>query len=120
MSGKAFFLKNTYIKARKSFNIIQNETPKTKAMNHLTGNKIHQYHHLTEIVKENLHLLKTSETEYSEVDSLVRFNDKIVISRSKPFLEAIKNAIGGEIIEDQKIGVFLSLEVESIGKTRTR
>ena len=66
-----------------------------------------QYRHITLIVKKNLDLLEKCDHPKIDPESLVRFNNKMVISDCKPFLEAIKNEIGGEIIEDSTIGLFL-------------
>jgi hypothetical protein len=45
--------------------------------------------------------------EDNEISSLVGFNNRLLISDCKAFLEAVKGEIGGEILEDSKIGKFL-------------
>ena len=62
---------------------------------------------VTASIKKNLHLLNVSNPEQFDVRSLVGFNNRIVLSNSKAFLEAVRNEIGGEIIEDSHIGSFL-------------
>jgi len=64
-------------------------------------------HQVTESVKNNLHLLNVSNTDETDISNLVGFNNRVVLSNCKPFLEAVKNEIGGEIIEDSIIGTFL-------------
>jgi len=56
-------------------------------------------HQVTESVKSN--------TDETDISNLVGFNNRVVLSNCKPFLEAVKNEIGGEIIEDSIIGTFL-------------
>jgi len=65
------------------------------------------YHHVTESVKKHLHFLNECNPEDNEISSLVGFNNRLIISDCKAFLEAIKSEIGGEILEDSKIGKFL-------------
>ena len=65
------------------------------------------YQQVTESVKNNLHLINVCNPEQVEIESLVRFNSRIVLSDCKAFLEAIRNEIGGEIIDDSQIGSFL-------------
>ena len=64
-------------------------------------------HQVTESVKNNLHLLNICNPEEVDIQSLVGFNNRIVKSDCIAFLEAVKDVIGGEIIEDSQIGSFL-------------
>jgi hypothetical protein len=64
-------------------------------------------HLVTASVKKNLHLLNVCSPEEFDIESLVGFNNRIVLSDSKAFLEAVRSDIGGEIIEDSEIGPFL-------------
>jgi hypothetical protein len=66
-----------------------------------------KYHEVTKSVKKNLHLLNECNPEEIDISSLVGFNNRIVLSDCKVFLEAIKGEIGGEIMEDSIIGPFL-------------
>ena len=68
---------------------------------------VEKVHQVTESVKKNLHFLTESNPDVVDISSLVGFNKRIVLSDCKPFLEAIKKEIGGEILEDSKIGPFL-------------
>jgi len=52
-------------------------------------------------------LLNECNPEEIDIQTLVGFNNRIVLSDCKAFLEAVKSEIGGEIIEDSKIGPFL-------------
>ena len=62
-------------------------------------------HNVTESVNHNLHLIGSN---LRDIDiSSVGYNNRIVISKSKAFLEAVKSEIGGEIMEDSNIGSFL-------------
>lgn len=76
-------------------------------MEPITYEEVKQYHQIGEIVKKNLYLLKEGNTDDIDFRSLVAFNNRLVISESKSFLEALKRELGGEIIEDSKIGTFL-------------
>jgi hypothetical protein len=62
---------------------------------------------VSDSVKKNLHLLKSEDIQNYEYTSLVRFNSRIILSDNKEFLEAVKTEIGGEIIEDSHIGLYL-------------
>ncbi len=64
-------------------------------------------HNVTESVSHNLHLISNDNPKELDVTSSVGFNNRIVISQSKEFLEAVKREIGGEIMEDSMIGSFL-------------
>ncbi|HEY4786240.1 MAG TPA: hypothetical protein VIH57_09325 [Bacteroidales bacterium] len=70
-------------------------------------NSIELYHKVTESIKKNLHLLDECDPARDDIDSLVGFNNRIVLSGCKAFLEAVKSEIGGEIIDDSRIGTFL-------------
>jgi hypothetical protein len=60
-----------------------------------------------ESVKRNIYLLTGSNDEETDIDSLIKFNNRLIISNNVNFLEAVKNDIGGEILEDSNIGPFL-------------
>jgi len=64
-------------------------------------------HKVTVSVKKNLYLINTCNPEEIDIESMVGFNNRIVLSDCKAFLEAVKGEIGGEIIEDSNIGPFL-------------
>jgi len=64
-------------------------------------------HKVTASVKKNLYLIKGCNPDELDIESLVGYNNRIVLSDCKVFLEAVKSEIGGEIIEDSKIGPFL-------------
>ncbi len=66
-----------------------------------------KYHHLTESVNKNLHFLNRCNPKEIDITSLISFNNRLLISDCKAFLEAVKSDIGGEIIEDAMIGSFL-------------
>jgi hypothetical protein len=66
-----------------------------------------KYHQLTESVEKNLHFLNRCNPKEIDINSLISFNNRLLISDCKVFLEAVKKEIGGEIIEDSKIGSFL-------------
>jgi len=70
-------------------------------------NLIDKYHQVTESVKNNLHFLNISNATETDISNLVGFNSRIVLSNCQPFLEAVRNEIGGEILEDSVIGTFL-------------
>lgn len=70
-------------------------------------NVMDKYRQITESVKRNLHMLNVCNPEEINILSLVKFNNRLIISECKAFLEAVKEDIGGEIIEDAKIGSFL-------------
>jgi len=76
-------------------------------MQQQTNDSIDKCHKVTESVKKNLHLLNECNPEEIDIQTLVGFNNRIVLSDCKAFLEAVKSEIGGEIIEDSKIGPFL-------------
>jgi hypothetical protein len=65
------------------------------------------YQQISDSVKRNLHLLNEGKFEKTEISAKVGYNRRIVISDCREFLEAIKVEIGGEIMEDSKIGQFL-------------
>ncbi len=71
------------------------------------NDSIDKCHLVTESVKKNLYLLNTCNPEEVDIESLVGFNNRLVLSDCKAFLEAVKSEIGGEIIEDPNIGSFL-------------
>lgn len=62
---------------------------------------------VTASIKKNLHLLNVSNPDEIDIDSLVAFNNRIVLSACMEFLEAVRKDVGGEIIEDSYIGSFL-------------
>jgi len=70
-------------------------------------NLIDKCHQVTESVKKNLHFLNEFDVDETDISKLVGFNSRVILSRSKPFLEAVKRDIGGEILEDSIIGTFL-------------
>ena len=72
-----------------------------------TVNFIDRCHQVTKSVKKNLHLLNECNPEEIDINSLVGFNNRVILSDCKAFLEAIKKEIGGEIMEDSKIGPCL-------------
>lgn len=62
---------------------------------------------VTASVKKNLYLLNVCNPEEVDIASLVAFNNRLVLSDCKAFLEAVRSDVGGEIIEDSQIGSFL-------------
>jgi hypothetical protein len=62
---------------------------------------------VNESVKRNFYLLTGSKDEETDIDSLIKFNNRLIISNNLDFLEAVKKDIGGEILEDSNIGSFL-------------
>ncbi len=75
-------------------------------MEEVIYDELYQCHQIGTVVKKNIHVLRESNPDI-DIRSLVAFNNRLIISQSKIFLEAVKSEIGGEIIEDSKIGTFL-------------
>ena len=76
-------------------------------MEEVVNDTLNHYHYIGTVVKKNLRLLTESNSGDLDIKSLVAFNNHLIISESKLFLEAVKSDLGGEIIEDSKIGTFL-------------
>lgn len=67
-----------------------------------------KYRQISKSIKNNIHLLKKIDPNSTQdIRSLVGFNNHLIISMSREFLEAIKDEIGGEIMDDPEIGHFL-------------
>lgn len=75
-----------------------------KSINETT---ISHFHHVTESVQKHLHLIRECNPGNIDINTLVGFNNRLIISNCSAFLEAVKNEIGGEIINDSNIGTFL-------------
>lgn len=80
---------------------------KTLIMKRLPDDILDKYLVVNTSVRKNLHLLNVCNPENVDIESLIRFNSRIILSDCVAFLEAVKNDIGGEIIEDSTLGPFL-------------
>jgi hypothetical protein len=59
-----------------------------------------EYDQVIESIQKNFYLLEGSNNYY-------KFNNRLLLSNSQEFLEAVKSDIGGEMVEDKAIGSFL-------------
>lgn len=63
-------------------------------------NVMQEYDQVIESIQKNYYLLEKSNNYY-------KFNNRLLISNSNEFLNAVKSDIGGELIVDTAIGPFL-------------
>ncbi len=63
---------------------------------------ISEYDLLIESIEKNFHYIKESSGS-----KYYKFNNRMLLSNSPEFLQAVKSDMGGVIIEDSSIGSFL-------------
>ena len=68
---------------------------------------IDKFQKVSNSVKKNMPLLKKPDIENKNITFKVGYNSRVVLSNNKEFLEALKTELGGEIMEDTRIGQFL-------------
>ena len=72
-------------------------------------NRIDKCFQLSKSIEKNIHLLDKTTAEHSKSPK-TGYSKHVVMSDCIEFLEAIKNDVGGEIIQDSELGTFLYLE----------
>lgn len=72
---------------------------------------IESFEKLRNSIEKQLKQLGLENTEENLKKMSIAYNSRVVISSNKVFLESLKNDIGGEIINDDELGVFLYLEI---------
>lgn len=65
-------------------------------------NLTEDYDLLIESIQKNIHHIQDGEDS-----KFYKFNNRMLLSNSKEFLNAVKTDLGGEIIQDSAIGSFL-------------
>lgn len=60
------------------------------------------YDQIIESIQKNYHFIQDSQDS-----KYYKFNNRMLLSNSKEFLDAVKSDLGGEIIQDSAIGAFL-------------
>lgn len=65
-----------------------------------TLNATGEYDQVIDSIQKNHYLIETGNSFY-------KFNNRLLLSNSREFLDAVKSDIGGELIIDNNIGPFL-------------
>jgi hypothetical protein len=67
---------------------------------------VDEYNLVLESIQKNYYILESNNSNKNE-RQYYKYNNRILLSNSKEFLDAVKKDIGGEIILDTAIGPFL-------------
>lgn len=76
-------------------------------------NAVIEYNAVIDSIQKNYFILEDN-TSNKNGNQYYKFNNRILLSNNREFLDAVKSDIGGEVILDSSIGPFLFFGENSI------